>query len=34
MSKLPERLGPLTLIQQVGLGKHCQIWEAKDARWP
>ncbi|NCX99741.1 MAG: hypothetical protein EBX35_14490, partial [Planctomycetia bacterium] len=32
MSKLPERLGPLTLIQQVGVGKHCQIWEAKDAQ--
>jgi serine/threonine protein kinase len=28
MSKLPERLGPLTLVQQVGVGKHCQIWEA------
>jgi eukaryotic-like serine/threonine-protein kinase len=28
MSKLPERLGSLTLVQQVGVGKHCQIWEA------
>jgi eukaryotic-like serine/threonine-protein kinase len=28
MPKLPERLGPLTLVQQVGVGKHCQIWEA------
>lgn len=32
MSKLPERLGPLTLVQQVGVGKHCQIWEARDAK--
>ena len=32
MPKLPERLGPLTLIHQVGVGKHCQIWEAKDAQ--
>ena len=32
MSKLPERLGPLTLVQQVGVGKHCQIWEATDPR--
>ena len=28
MPKLPERLGPLTLVQQVGVGKQCQIWEA------
>ncbi|MFM8415817.1 MAG: serine/threonine-protein kinase [Planctomycetota bacterium] len=28
MPKLPERLGPLKLVQQVGVGKHCQIWEA------
>jgi serine/threonine protein kinase len=28
MPKLPDRLGPLTLVQQVGVGKHCQIWEA------
>jgi serine/threonine protein kinase len=28
MPKLPERLGALTLVQQLGLGKHCQVWEA------
>lgn len=28
MPKLPERLGSLTLLQQLGLGKHCQVWEA------
>jgi len=28
MPKLPERLGSLTLVQQIGLGKHCQVWEA------
>jgi serine/threonine protein kinase len=27
---LPERLGPLTLVQQLGVGKNCQIWEATD----
>ncbi len=25
---LPERLGSLTLVSQVGAGKYCQIWEA------
>ena len=32
MTKLPERLGPLKLVQQIGLGKHCQVWEAVDAK--
>jgi eukaryotic-like serine/threonine-protein kinase len=27
---LPERLGPLTLVSQLGVGKNCQIWEATD----
>lgn len=27
---LPEKLGPLTLVQQLGVGKNCQIWEATD----
>jgi serine/threonine protein kinase len=27
---MPERLGQLTLLRQVGLGRHCQIWEAVD----
>lgn len=27
---LPERLGPLSLVQQLGVGKNCQIWEASD----
>lgn len=31
MAKLPERLGSLKLVQQIGVGKHCQIWEAIDA---
>jgi serine/threonine protein kinase len=30
MAKLPERLGSLKLVQQIGVGKHCQIWEAID----
>lgn len=25
---IPGRLGSLTLITQIGLGRHCQIWEA------
>ena len=32
MTKLPEQLGPLKLVQQIGLGKHCQVWEAGDAK--
>jgi len=30
MAKIPDRLGPLKLVQQIGVGKHCQIWEAAD----
>jgi eukaryotic-like serine/threonine-protein kinase len=30
MAKLPDRLGPLKLEAQLGLGRHCQIWEAVD----
>ena len=30
MARLPERIGPLTLVQQLGVGRHCQIWEARD----
>ncbi|MEX0670694.1 MAG: serine/threonine-protein kinase [Pirellulales bacterium] len=30
MAKLPERIGSLKLIQQIGVGKHCQVWEALD----
>lgn len=25
---IPEKLGPLTLVAQIGAGRHCQIWEA------
>ncbi len=32
MSKIPERLGPLKLVQQIGVGRNCQIWEATDKR--
>jgi len=28
MPKLPDRLGSLKLVSQVGAGRHCQIWEA------
>jgi len=31
MAKIPEQLGPLKLVQQLGAGRHCQIWEAVDA---
>jgi serine/threonine protein kinase len=30
MSKFPEHLGSLTLGRQVGVGRHCQVWEAVD----
>ena len=30
MAKLPDRLGPLKLESQIGVGRHCQIWEATD----
>jgi eukaryotic-like serine/threonine-protein kinase len=30
MARIPEQLGQLTLVRQVGLGRHCQIWEAVD----
>ncbi len=32
MARLPERLGTLKLVQQLGTGRHCQIWEAVDER--
>jgi serine/threonine protein kinase len=31
MSKIPEHLGSLTLSRQVGVGRHCQVWEAVDS---
>lgn len=30
MARLPEQLGPLKLVGQLGVGRHCQIWEAVD----
>lgn len=30
MARIPEQLGQLTLIRQLGLGRHCQVWEAVD----
>jgi serine/threonine-protein kinase len=30
MAKLPDQLGPLKLVQQLGVGRHCEIWEALD----
>ncbi|MFM8706263.1 MAG: protein kinase domain-containing protein, partial [Planctomycetia bacterium] len=30
MAKLPEQLGTLKLVMQIGLGRQCQIWEAID----
>jgi serine/threonine protein kinase len=30
MARLPEQIGPLKLVQQLGVGRHCQIWEARD----
>jgi serine/threonine-protein kinase len=28
MASVPSHLGPLTLLRRIGVGKHCQIWEA------
>jgi eukaryotic-like serine/threonine-protein kinase len=30
MAKVPEQLGSLKLVQQIGVGRHCQVWEAVD----
>jgi serine/threonine protein kinase len=30
MAKIPEQLGSLKLVQQIGVGRHCQVWEAFD----
>lgn len=30
MARLPDRLGPLVLSQQLGLGRQCQVWSCKD----
>ncbi|MFM8735701.1 MAG: serine/threonine-protein kinase [Pirellulales bacterium] len=32
MSTIPEQLGPVKLVQQIGLGKHCQVWEGLDTK--
>ena len=31
MARLSDTLGPLKLVQQIGVGRHCQIWEAAEA---
>jgi serine/threonine protein kinase len=31
MARIPEHIGSLTLLRQLGLGRHCQVWEALDA---
>jgi len=30
MAKVPEQLGSLILSRQLGVGRHCQVWEAID----
>ena len=30
MASVPEHLGSLKLVRQLGVGRHCQIWEALD----
>jgi len=32
MPAIPDQLGPVTLLQQIGLGKHCQVWEGLDTK--
>jgi len=31
MTKISEHLGSLTLSRQLGVGRHCQVWEAVDS---
>ena len=31
MAKLPDRLGPLSLQRQLGIGRQCQVWSAFDS---
>ena len=31
MARIPEHLGSLTLSRQLGVGRHCQVWEAVDS---
>jgi serine/threonine protein kinase len=32
MPPIPDHLGPVKLLQQIGLGKHCQVWEGLDTK--
>ena len=32
MPPIPEQLGPVKLVQQIGVGKHCQVWEGLDTK--
>jgi len=32
MARIPEHLGLLKLVQQIGTGRHTQVWEAVDSR--
>jgi serine/threonine protein kinase len=32
MASLPTQIGNLTLVRQLGVGKHCQIWEAVESQ--
>ncbi len=32
MAAIPEQLGPVKLVRQIGLGKHCQVWEGLDIK--
>jgi serine/threonine protein kinase len=32
MPPIPDQLGPVKLVQQIGLGKHCQVWEGLDTK--
>jgi serine/threonine protein kinase len=31
MAKIPDHLGSLSLVRRLGTGRHCQVWEARDA---
>ena len=31
MARLPDRIGPLSLQKQLGIGRQCQVWSAFDS---
>jgi len=34
MAKIPEHLGNVSLVRKLGTGRHCQVWEGREAGRP